>query len=111
MVMRYLKAQLMVLLCGGLTGPTFLAVYFGLGAMARPTLNWMFWLGLLVTAADVLVALALTAYGSEAASPARTSTPALTVSQRLRELNALHATGVVTDEEYVAKRRAILDQF
>lgn len=65
MFARYLKAQLMVLLCGGLVGPIFLAVYFALGAMARPYLNWMFWVGLLVTALDVLVALALTNLGAK----------------------------------------------
>jgi len=68
MVKRYLKAQLMVLLCGGLVGPIFLAVYFALGAMARPYLNWMFWTGLFVTAADLLVALALTRYGAKSAA-------------------------------------------
>ena len=31
MVWRYIKAQLMVLLCGGLVGPIFLAVYFATG--------------------------------------------------------------------------------
>ncbi len=48
-----------MLLCGGLVGPIFLTVYFVLGPMARPALNWMYWVGLLVTAADVLVALSL----------------------------------------------------
>ena len=59
MLRRYLKAQGWVLLCGGLVGPIFLIVYFALGSMARPLLNWMFWAGLIVTAADVLAALAL----------------------------------------------------
>ena len=31
---RYLKAQLLVLLCGGLVGPIFLVVYFALGQRA-----------------------------------------------------------------------------
>ena len=48
-----------MLLFGGLVGPIFLVVYFALGPMARPALNWMYWVGLLVTAADVLVALGL----------------------------------------------------
>lgn len=60
MLMRYLKAQGIVLLCGGLVGPIFLIVYFALGPMARPALNWMYWVGLLVTAADVLIALGMT---------------------------------------------------
>ena len=61
MLLRYLKSQLMVLLCGGLVGPIFLAVYFASGQSVL--LKWMFYVGLLVTAADVLIALALTSYG------------------------------------------------
>ena len=56
MVWRYIKAQLMVLLCGGLVGPIFLAVYFATGQSSL--LKWMFYVGLLITAADVLIALA-----------------------------------------------------
>jgi hypothetical protein len=65
---RYLRAQAVVLLCGGLVGPIFLTVYFVLGPMARPELNWMYWVGLLVTAADVLAALSLA--GSDGESSA-----------------------------------------
>ncbi|MDT5323000.1 MAG: hypothetical protein QOF25_152, partial [Mycobacterium sp.] len=54
MLGRYLKSQIMVLLCGGLVGPIFLAVYFALGQATRPYIQWMFWVGLLITAADVL---------------------------------------------------------
>ncbi|MCB0933033.1 MAG: SHOCT domain-containing protein [Mycobacterium sp.] len=65
MLRRYLKAQATVLLFGGLVGPIFLIVYFALGTMARPYLQWMFWAGLFVTAADVLAALALASAGSK----------------------------------------------
>ncbi|MCX2934589.1 SHOCT domain-containing protein [Mycobacterium sp. CVI_P3] len=68
MLGRYLKAQLTVLLFGGLVGPIFLIVYFALGPMARPYLNWMFWVGLLITAGDVLVALWLTNAGTKSAA-------------------------------------------
>jgi hypothetical protein len=63
---RYLKTQLVVLLCGGLVGPIFLVVYFtlGLGSM----LQWMFYVGLLITVADILIALALTNYGAKSAA-------------------------------------------
>jgi len=61
MLVRYLKAQVMVLLCGGLVGPIFLAVYFYTGQ--SDLMKWMFWTGLLVTAIDVLVALALAGFG------------------------------------------------
>lgn len=68
MLLRYLKAQGLVLLCGGLVGPIFLIVYFALGPMARPELNWMFWAGLVVTAAGVLAALALANHGARSAA-------------------------------------------
>ncbi|WP_163801646.1 SHOCT domain-containing protein [Mycolicibacterium sediminis] len=66
MVWRYVKAQLMVLLCGGLVGPIFLAVFFATGE--DRLMKWMFWVGLLVTALDVLIALALANYGARAAA-------------------------------------------
>ncbi|BDX34176.1 membrane protein [Mycobacterium antarcticum] len=68
MVGRYVKAQLMVLLCGGLVGPIFLAVYFALGEATRPYIGWMFWVGLLITAADVLIAIGLATYGAKSAA-------------------------------------------
>lgn len=68
MLGRYIKAQLTVLLFGGLVGPIFLAVYFALGPAAGQYLNWMFWVGLLITAADVLAALWLTNAGTKAAA-------------------------------------------
>lgn len=63
---RYLKAQLIVLLCGGLVGPIFLVVYFSLGY--GDLLQWMFYTGLIVTAADVLIALALANFGAKASA-------------------------------------------
>ncbi|MDP9168750.1 MAG: SHOCT domain-containing protein [Actinomycetota bacterium] len=68
MLGRYVKAQLMVLLCGGLVGPIFLAVYFALGESARPYIGWMFWVGLLITAADVLIAIALANFNAKSAA-------------------------------------------
>ena len=53
----YLRIQLMTLLFG-LVGPIFLAIYFA--AQPEPELRWMYWWGLFITAADVLVALAMT---------------------------------------------------
>lgn len=113
MLKRYLRAQLTVLLFGGLAGPVLLAVYFGLGDMARPALNWMFWVGLIVTVFDVAAALALATRAVK--SPARQDfplpaavLPPLTVSQRLLQLDTLHATGAITDAEYSARRQQIL---
>lgn len=66
MLARYLKAQLVVLLCGGLVGPIFLIVYFTLGLGSL--LQWMFYAGLLITVADVLIALALANYGAKSSA-------------------------------------------
>jgi hypothetical protein len=53
----YLRIQAMMLVFG-IVGPIFLGVFFA--AQPDPTVRWMFWWGLLITAADVLVALAVT---------------------------------------------------
>jgi Short C-terminal domain len=63
---RYLKSQAVVLLCGGLVGPIFLITFFALGQMSL--MKWMFYAGLLITAVDVLIALALANYGSKSAA-------------------------------------------
>lgn len=55
---RYLAIQAMTLVCG-IVGPIFLFVYFA--AQPDPTIRWMYWTGLFITAADVLVALRITA--------------------------------------------------
>jgi hypothetical protein len=65
-VARYVKAQLLVLLCGGLVGPIFLVVYFALGQ--ESLLQWMFYVGLLITVADVLIALWLANFGAKSAA-------------------------------------------
>ena len=66
MLARYVKAQLTVLLFGGLVGPIFLVVYFATGQQSL--LQWMFYVGLLITVADVLIALWLTNYGAQSAA-------------------------------------------
>ena len=66
MLWRYVKAQLWVLLCGGLVGPIFVAVYFATGQ--ENILKWMFYVGLLITAADVLIALAIANFGAKSAA-------------------------------------------
>lgn len=54
---RYLAIQAMTLVCG-IVGPIFLFTYFA--AQPDPTIRWMYWAGLFITAADVLIALAIT---------------------------------------------------
>jgi hypothetical protein len=62
---RYVKIQAFVLLCG-IVGPLFLVIYFVAGA--DPIMQWMFWTGLLITAADILIALAITGFGAKSAA-------------------------------------------
>ncbi|BBX07905.1 hypothetical protein [Mycolicibacterium aichiense] len=53
----YLKVQAMCLVFG-IVGPIFLVVYFA--AQPDPTIRWMYYWGLVITAIDVLIALGLT---------------------------------------------------
>jgi hypothetical protein len=64
----YVRIQLVTLLIG-IVGPIFLVIYFA--SQPEPTLKWMYWAGLFVTAADVLIALGLTnsAITSDAVRP------------------------------------------
>ena len=90
MLARYLKAQIIVLICGGLVGPIFLITYFALPGMfgsfgpdadsiAQQSTQWMLWAGLLITVADVLVALWLADRGARSSAKS----------------TALHQTGVL----------------
>lgn len=62
---RYVRIQAFVLLCG-IVGPIFLVIYFVSGG--DPMMKWMFWVGLLITAIDVMIALGLTAAGAKSAA-------------------------------------------
>lgn len=53
----YVRIQATVFVFG-IIGPIFLIVYFA--AQPDPTMKWMYYIGLVITAIDVLVALALT---------------------------------------------------
>jgi hypothetical protein len=79
MLARYLKAQLIVLVCGGLVGPIFLVTYFALPSLLGSfgseadsiidqSTSWMLWAGLLITIADVLVALWLANRGAKSSA-------------------------------------------
>lgn len=67
-VWNYVRIQLFILLCG-IVGPIFLVIYFVNGA--DPMLKWMLWVGLFITAGDVLAALAITVYRSRSAARSR----------------------------------------
>ena len=99
MLGRYIKSQIMVLLCGGLVGPIFLVVYFALGQMGL--MSWMLWAGLLITAADVLIALALANFGAKSAA----KTQALEQSGvlALAQIVGMHETGTRINEQPLVK--------
>jgi pyruvate/2-oxoglutarate dehydrogenase complex dihydrolipoamide acyltransferase (E2) component len=99
MLGRYIKSQIMVLVCGGLVGPIFLAVYFATGQSGL--LKWMFWVGLLITAADVLIALALANFGAKSAA----KTQALEQSGvlALAQVVGIHETGTRINEQPLVK--------
>jgi hypothetical protein len=90
MLARYIKAQIIVLICGGLVGPIFLITYFALPRMfgsfgpdadsiEQQSTQWMLWAGALITVADVLVALWLADRGARSSAKS----------------TALHQTGVL----------------
>ena len=54
---RYVRVQAFVFVCG-IVGPIFLIAYFA--SQPDPTIKWMYWAGLFITAADVFIALGLT---------------------------------------------------
>jgi hypothetical protein len=79
MLARYIKAQIIVLICGGLVGPIFLVTYFALpgmfgsfgpdvDSMAQQSTQWMLWVGALITIADVLVAVWLANRGAKSSA-------------------------------------------
>jgi hypothetical protein len=101
MLGRYLKSQMMVLLCGGLVGPIFLVVYFALGEGTRPYIQWMFYVGLLITAADVLIALALANYGAK--TDAKTQMLEATGVLALAQITGITETGTRINEQPLVK--------
>ncbi|WP_156689812.1 SHOCT domain-containing protein [Mycobacterium sp. Marseille-P9652] len=99
MFARYLKAQLVVLLCGGLVGPIFLIVYFTLGFGSL--LQWMFYVGLLITVADVLIALALANFGAK--SSAKNAELEQNGVLALAQITGLSETGTWINNQQVVK--------
>lgn len=92
---RYLKAQFMVLLCGGLVGPIFLIVYFATGQ--ESLLRWMFFVGLFITAADVLIALALANWGAK--SEAKTAALEQSGVLALAQITGMGETGTRINDQ------------
>ncbi|OPX12137.1 hypothetical protein [Mycobacterium sp. AT1] len=69
----YVKIQAFVFLCG-IVGPIFLIVYFSI--QPEQDTRWLYWTGLFITAADVLIALAITDSSARADKAHQKSTKA-----------------------------------
>ncbi|MGB7358807.1 MAG: SHOCT domain-containing protein [Mycobacterium sp.] len=95
---RYVRVQLLVLLCG-IVGPIFLVIYFVAGA--DPVLEWIFWTGLLITAADVLIALAITGFGSRSA--AKTQELEASGALALAQVTGIHETNTRINDRPLVK--------
>jgi hypothetical protein len=95
---RYIKIQSFMLLCG-IVGPIFLGVYFASGA--DPMMKWMFWWGLIITAADVFIALAITAAGGRSA--AKTQALEQTGVLALAQVVGIHETGTQINDRPLVK--------
>lgn len=91
---RYVRIQAFMLLCG-IVGPIFLAIYFLTGA--EPMMKWMFWTGLLITAADVLIALAITSFGAHSA--AKTAELEARGVLALAQITGIHETNTRINEQ------------
>jgi hypothetical protein len=64
---RYVRIQLIVFVFG-IVGPIFLILFFA--TQPEPSMKWAYWAGLFITAADVLIALALTDASGPEKAPA-----------------------------------------
>lgn len=73
MLLRYIKWQLIVLVCGGIVGPIFIvvSVFFGNVAGVGGTMDSLFYIGIVITVIDVAVAVALAVYGARSAEKSR----------------------------------------
>lgn len=95
---RYVRIQAFVLLCG-IVGPIFLVIYFVSGG--DPMMKWMFWMGLLITATDILIALGITAVGSKsAAQNAKLEQVGILA---LAQVTGIHETGTRINEQPLVK--------
>jgi len=99
MLARYLKAQLLVLLCGGLVGPIFLIVYFVVPF--HDVLQWMLYVGLLITVLDVVAAIWWANFGAKSA--AKTAELEQYGVLALAQITGLHETGTRINEQPLVK--------
>jgi hypothetical protein len=101
MVRRYLTSLLLVFAFGGLIGPIFLIGYFAVPATDRYLIRWMFFAGLLITVADVLIALAAARY--RAASAAKTAALERNGVLALAQITGMSETGTEINDQPLIK--------
>jgi hypothetical protein len=119
-----MKTKAAVLLAGALIALLLLSRYFALSQTGVP-FAWMLYLGLPITAAGVLLALQLINLGAgwttktqnlrhdggvRAQPPLSLAQPAVPVSERLAELQALRDNGAISEMEYSARRLQIISE-
>jgi uncharacterized membrane protein YgcG len=75
---RYVRIQLIVFVFG-IVGPIFLIIFFA--TQPDPSMKWAYWAGLFITAAEVLIALAIT-NASDPKKPPADVRVALAVAKR-----------------------------
>ncbi len=116
-----MKTKVVVLLTGGMIALLLLSRYVALSRAGMP-LGWMLYLGLPITGAGVLFALRLVNLGAGwgtgvdslprdrtiQASPLDLPPSGRSISERLKELEDLHAKGAISDVEYSAQRLHII---
>jgi hypothetical protein len=92
---RYIKSQFMVLLFGGVVGPIFIAAYFALGQPGA--ISMLYYLGIVITVADVLIALWLTSFGAKSA--AKTAALEQNGALALAQITGLGETGTRINDQ------------
>jgi len=97
MLLRYLKSQLMVLVCGGIVGPIFLALYLTTPFVGKT----FFYIGALITAADILIALALANFGAK--SDAKTQMLEASGVLALAQITGIAETGTRINDQPLVK--------
>ena len=120
-----MKTKVVVLFAGALIALLLVSRYFTLSQAGLP-LCWMLYLGLPITAAGVLLALQILNLGAgwttktddvqhdtemQPGPPLALSPPTVPVSERLKELQALHDNGAISDMEYSARRLHIISEW
>ena len=102
-----MKTKAAVLLSGAIVALVLVSRYFALSRAGMP-LGWLLYFGLPITAAGVLFALRLINLGAGWRTAVDNSKPEELVSERLRQLDELHARGAISDTEYSAQRWQII---